>query len=85
MLLLCELGSAGFGAHVDIYRTESSRQFSGSSPVREGCARTCRSLIPQRLSSLVVVLNAPRCCLPIFKRILSLDDFGYESAVVQMY
>jgi hypothetical protein len=36
------------------------------------------SSIPQRLSSLVVILNASRCCLPIFKRILSLDDFGYE-------
>jgi hypothetical protein len=38
------------------------------------------------LSSLVAILNAPRCCLPIFKRILSLNDFGYEVlAAPKMY
>jgi hypothetical protein len=58
-----------------------------ASPVREGRARTCRVLVnTTAFESLVVILNAPRCCLPIFKRILSLDDFGYEVlAAPKMY
>jgi hypothetical protein len=56
--------------------------------VREGRARTCRVLVNTTAfeQSRRNSKNAPRCCLPTFKRILSLDDFGYEVlAAPKMY